>query len=123
MTQPNSDFLPGNIDPLCSFAHGHALHESYIVINNDIAEEMNDAELGQFLEDILFLILIKLGIKGFLFDLVGPPLDLVDSLPKLLLLEFKLKYFVLESIGILLNLIQIASDFLLVLLQLSNLLF
>ncbi len=84
---------------------------------------MNDAELGQFLKDILFLILIKLGIKGFLFDFVGPPLDLVDSLPKLLLLEFKLKYFVLESIGILLNLIQIASDFLLVLLQLSNLLF
>ncbi len=123
MTQPNSDFLPRNINPLCSFAHGHALHESYIVINDDIAEEMNDAELGQFLKDILFLILIKLGIKGFLFDFVGPPLDLVDSLPKLLLLEFKLKYFVLESIGILLNLIQIASDFLLVLLQLSNLLF
>ena len=101
MSQSDAHFLPRDVYTLRPLPHGHALHKGHVVLHHNVRKHVNYTHLGELLQDVLLLILIKFCIEGLLLDLVGASLYLIDALPELFLFDFKREDFVFELIGFL----------------------
>lgn len=111
MSQSDAHFLPRNVYALPPLPHGHALHKGHVVLHHDVRKHVNYTHLGELLQDVLLLVLVKFGIEGLLLDLVGASLYLVDALPELFLLDLKREDLVFELIGFLAQSGQVGVQF------------
>jgi hypothetical protein len=74
---------------------------------------MDHTQFRQFIYQILLHVLIEFGVQRLLLHLVGPLLNLVYPLPKLLLLRLQRVNLFLQLVGILFDLGNLSIELLL----------